>query len=110
MRSWRLSSDLQETRVCKSSSEEREQEVVNSMDLDNWDQAGVVAVASEDFLSPDDHAAFQMIMGKVMDLLARLVKDETVHISKSKKLNGKYSLSCPKDSLQATDSTIDTCT
>lgn len=67
-------------------SDERKQEVVDSRDLDDWDQAGDVAAALEDFLSPDDHAAFHMVMEKVLDLLARLVKDETVHLSKSDKV------------------------
>lgn len=68
-------------------SDERKQEVVDSRELDGWDQAGDVATALEDFLpSPDDYAAFHMVMEKVLDLLARLVKDETVHLSRSDKV------------------------
>lgn len=64
-------------------SDERKDEVIQSRDLDNWDQAQDVAAALQGFLSSDDYDAFQMVMGKVLELLARLIKDETVHISKS---------------------------
>lgn len=64
-------------------SDERKQEIIQSRDLDNWDQAQDVAEALQGFLSVDDYEAFQMVMSKVLGLLARLIKDETVHISKS---------------------------
>lgn len=64
-------------------SDERKQEIIQSRDLDNWDQAQDVAAALQGFLSADDYEAFQMVMDKVLELLARLIKDETVHISKS---------------------------
>lgn len=69
-------------------SDERKQEIIHSRDLDNWDQARDVAVALQGFLSSDDHDAFQMVMGKILELLARLIEDKAVHISKSETVSG----------------------
>ncbi|KAJ0115202.1 hypothetical protein J7T55_001612 [Diaporthe amygdali] len=71
--------------VLPSLSDERKQQVIRSTNLDTWDQAQDVAAALQDFLGADDYDAFQMVMGKVLELLARLIKDKTVHISKSEK-------------------------
>ncbi len=68
--------------------EERKAQIIESRDLDNWDKATDVAESLEAFFSSDDdYLAFQKVMSKVLDLLARLVKDDTVHISKSDRVS-----------------------
>ncbi|KAK3384602.1 hypothetical protein B0T24DRAFT_93051 [Lasiosphaeria ovina] len=63
-------------------SEERKQEIKASRSLDNWDKAADVGQALKDFfLSGNDYLAFQKVMSKVLSMLARLVKDDSVHIS-----------------------------
>lgn len=69
-----------------SLSEHRKQQVIKSRDLDKLDQTKDVATALEEFLGAGDYAAFQMVMEKISDLLARLIKDETVHIAESEKV------------------------
>lgn len=64
--------------------EQRKKEVLDSRDLDKWGEAEDVAQALRDFFTAeDDYQAFQRVMGKAMELLARLVKDDTVHLSSS---------------------------
>lgn len=70
-------------------SEDRKQLVAEGLrtrDLDSWNQDVDVAAALEEYMSPEDHAAFYKVLEKVLSLLARLVKDETVHISSSDKV------------------------
>ncbi|KAK0726074.1 hypothetical protein B0H67DRAFT_599016 [Lasiosphaeris hirsuta] len=65
-------------------SEERKQEIIDSRSLDSWDEATDVGQALKDFfLSRSDYLAFQIGMSKILSLLARLVKDDSVHISES---------------------------
>lgn len=73
--------------VLPSLSDERKQEIIQNEDLDNWDQAQDVTAALQGFLSESDYCTFQMVMEKVMELLARLVEDKTVHISKSDRVS-----------------------
>ena len=64
-------------------SEERKREIMDSRSLENWDKATDVDQALKAFfLSENDHLAFRTVMTKVLSLLARLVKDDSVHISK----------------------------
>ena len=64
-------------------SEERKREIIASRSLDNWDKATDVDQALQDFfLSTNDYLAFQKVMSKVLSLFDRLVKDDSVHISK----------------------------
>lgn len=66
----------------------KKQEVINSRDLDNWDKSLDIAQALKDyFASWDDYLTFQSVMTKILELLARLVRDETVHLSKSDKVS-----------------------
>lgn len=67
-----------------SLSEERKQEVIDGLDLENLDKAVDVAEALRAFFASEkDHEVFQHVMGNVLKLFARLVKDETVYLSKS---------------------------
>lgn len=75
-----------------SLSDERKHEIIQSKDLDNWDQTQDVAAALQGFLSTNDYDAFQMVMGKVLELIARLIKDETVHISKTETVSSCHTI------------------
>jgi hypothetical protein len=66
----------------------RKQEVIDSRDLESWDKSLDIAQALKDyFASWDDCITFQNVMGKVLELLARLIKDETVHLSRLDKVS-----------------------
>ncbi|KLU82101.1 hypothetical protein MAPG_01178 [Magnaporthiopsis poae ATCC 64411] len=65
-------------------SEARKREVVENREIEKFGQEKDLEEALRSFLVSDaDYAAFQKVMSKVLELLARLVKDETVHLSQS---------------------------
>ena len=68
-------------------SEERKNQIISSRDIDGWDKSKDVGQALREFFATeDDYLAFQKVMSKILDMLARLVKDDTVHISRSEKV------------------------
>lgn len=75
-------------------SERRKQELLGSSDdAAIWAAADVSTALNSFFASLDDHQAFQKVMEKVLDLLSRLVKDETIHVSPDEKVGWLVCLS-----------------
>jgi hypothetical protein len=69
-------------------SEIRKGEILNAEEVESWCKAADVTQALNDyFASQDDYLAFQKAMGKVLDLLSRLVDDKTVRISRAEKVS-----------------------
>ncbi|KAH7142859.1 hypothetical protein B0J13DRAFT_503233 [Dactylonectria estremocensis] len=71
-------------------SEDRKTNILKADDVEHWSKAADVAQALSDyFVSQDDYMVFQTVMGKVLDLLSRVVEDNTVRISRAEKNHGK---------------------
>lgn len=67
-------------------SEDRKTNILKADDVEHWSKAADVAQALSDyFVSQDDYMVFQTVMGKVLDLLSRVVEDNTVRISRAEK-------------------------
>lgn len=79
-------------------SEGRKQELLGSTDDETtWAAPDIAAALNEFFASSDDHLAFQKVMEKVLDLLSRLIKDETIHVSQEEKVRGPLSCTNGRD-------------
>ncbi|KAF4457914.1 putative intracellular serine protease protein [Fusarium austroafricanum] len=69
-------------------SEDRKQEIIESQDVESWSRATDVEKALKEFFACEgDHQAFEKVMEKVLSLLARLVEDKTVRVSKAERSN-----------------------
>jgi hypothetical protein len=70
-----------------SLSEERKRRIKQKRDLDELSKDSDVLEAMADFFPEREYLAFQNVMSKVLSLMAQLIKDDTLHISKSERVS-----------------------
>jgi len=68
-------------------SEDRKCRIKENKNLDELNKDSDVLQAMLDFFPEREYLAFQTVMSKVLKLLAQLIKDDTVHISKSERVS-----------------------
>jgi len=68
-------------------SEDRKRQIKKNKDLDELNKESDVLQAMLDFFPEREYVAFQAVMAKVLKLLAQLIKDDTLHISKVERVS-----------------------
>lgn len=68
-------------------SNQRKDEIRSSRNVDNWKEESDVATSLRGLFSKEDLDSFLSTMDKVVQLFARLLNDDTVHLSKEDKVS-----------------------
>jgi len=71
-------------------SEERKRWIKQKRDWDELGRDSDILDAMAEFFPEREYLAFQNVMSKVLKLLAQLIKDDTLHISKSERVSPTY--------------------